>query len=256
MLSALFVSHGAPTLPLDNVPARAFLSGLGAQFERPTAILCASAHWETGAPALSTPAANDTIHDFYGFPEPLYRLRYPAPGSPALADRAQALLGKAGIAATLDPARGLDHGAWVPLMLMYPPADIPVIQLSVQPGRTPADHIALGRALAPLRADGVLILGSGGFVHNLRRLDRSGRDGVEPQWSSRFADWVHAALIEGREADLAHYETLAPDAAIAQPTPEHFLPLFVALGAGGGKAERLHKSATFGSLRMDAYAFA
>jgi len=256
MLPALFVSHGAPTLPLDNVPARDFLRDLGARYERPRAILCASAHWETTAPALSAPAANDTIHDFYGFPEALYRMRYPAPGSPALAGRAQALLDKAGIAAARDPARGLDHGAWVPLMLMYPEADIPTIQLSVQPDRSAADHIALGRALRPLREEGVLIVGSGGFVHNLRRLDRSGHDGPEPEWSSRFAGWIHDALIAGREDDLAHYTERAPDAAIAQPTPEHFLPLLVALGAGGGSAERLHKSVTFGSLRMDAYAFA
>ncbi|HEX4303280.1 MAG TPA: class III extradiol ring-cleavage dioxygenase [Rhizomicrobium sp.] len=255
MLPALFVSHGAPTLPFDDVPARDFLRGLGQRIGRPKAILCVSAHWDTAAPALNAVATNTTIHDFHGFPEQLYRVRYDAPGAPQLAGKIATLLHGAGHAATLDPERGLDHGAWVPLMLMYPDADIPVLQLSVQSAATPAQHIALGRALAPLREEGVLILGSGGFVHNLRLLDRHGSGAPEPQWSAGFAEWVHNALIEGREDDLANYRRLAPDAARAQPTEEHFTPLFVAYGAGG-KAERLHRSATFGSLRMDAYSFA
>ena len=255
MLPSLFVSHGAPTLPFDDVPARDFLRGLGAQFERPEAILCVSAHWDTAAPALNAVTANTTIHDFHGFPEQLYGVRYDAPGEPRLAQAVAALLQAAGHGATLDLERGLDHGAWVPLMLMYPGADIPVLQLSVQSAQTPAHHIALGRALAPLREAGVLILGSGGFVHNLRQLDWHGSGAPEPGWSAGFAEWTHNALIEGRENDLANYRRLAPDAARAQPTEEHFMPLFVAYGAGG-KAERLHRSATFGSLRMDAYAFA
>jgi 4,5-DOPA dioxygenase extradiol len=152
----------------------------------------------------------------------------------------------------IDATRGLDHGAWVPLMLMYPGADIPVAQLAVQPQSGAAHHIALGRALAPLRKENVLILGSGGFVHNLRRLDWHG--GPEPEWSRAFAGWVHERLMAGDEAALAGYRKLAPHAAEAHPTEEHFLPLFVAMGAGG-KAGRLHTSATFGSLRMDAYAF-
>src|ERR1700761_93622 len=150
-MPSLFVSHGAPTLPLDDVPARDFLRALGAKLGKPKAILCASAHWDTPAPELTAVAANDTIHDFYGFPEALYQMRYNAPGSPELAGRAKALLAMGGQNATLGPSRGLDHGAWVPLMLMYPDADIPVVQLSVQSGRTPADHIAMGLALAPLR---------------------------------------------------------------------------------------------------------
>jgi 4,5-DOPA dioxygenase extradiol len=253
MLPALYVSHGAPTLPLDDVPARDFLAGLGTRLPRPKAIVCVSAHWDTEAPALNAVAVNDTIHDFTGFPESLYRLRYPAPGAPDLAQRVQALLGPT---ATLDTARGLDHGAWVPLLLMYPKADIPVVQLSVQSNRSAADHIALGRALAPLREEDVLIVGSGGFVHNLRRLDRGGHNGPEPAWSARFSDWVHGALTERRDDDLANYRRLAPDAAMAQPSEEHFFPLLVAYGAGQGAVSRLHRSATFGALRMDAYAFA
>ena len=255
MLPALFISHGAPTLPFDDVPARDFLRGLGAQIGRPKAVLCVSAHWDTAAPALNAVPVNGTIHDFYGFPEALYRLRYDAPGAPQLAEQIAGELAAGGHRVMLDPERGLDHGAWVPLLLMYPCADIPVLQLSVQSASTPAHHIALGRALAPLRDQGVLILGSGGFVHNLRELDRTGMDAPEPAWSAAFGTWVHKALIEGRGDDLANYRRLAPEALRAQPTEEHFMPLFVAYGAGGG-ATRLHTSTTFGSLRMDAYSFA
>jgi len=253
MLPALFVSHGAPTLPFDNVPAREFLRTLGTRYEKPKAIVCASAHWDTDAPELNTVERNATIHDFYGFPEPLYQIRYNAPGAPQLARDVETLLKDSH--AKLDDTRGLDHGAWVPLMLMYPDANIPVIQISVQSHQSPAHHIALGKTLTPLRDDGILVLGSGGFVHNLRALDRANMNGAEPQWSQDFADWMHTALSANCDADLANYRTLAPNAAHAHPTEEHLMPLFVAYGAGGGKTERLHTSATFGSLRMDAYAF-
>ena len=250
MFPAIFVSHGSPTLPFDDVPARDFLRGLGAKLGTPKAILVASAHWDTPAPALNAVARNATIHDFTGFPKPLYELRYEAPGAPALAERAASLLG----GASIDAGRGLDHGAWVPLMLMYPGADIPVLQLSVQSRAGAAHHIALGRALAPLREEGVLILGSGGFVHNLRAIDWNG--GPEPEWSRAFAEWTHEKLLARDEAALADYRSRAPHAAMAHPTEEHFMPLFVAYGAGGAEVERLHTSATFGSLRMDAYSFA
>ncbi len=254
MLSAIFVSHGSPSLPFDDVPARDFLRGLGAELETPTAILVASAHWETVVPALNSVARNSTIHDFYGFPKPLYDLRYDAPGSPELAERAASLLDGAGLNAHIDTERGLDHGAWVPLMLMYPGAEIPVLQVSVQSRAGVAHHIALGRALAPLRDEGVLILGSGGFVHNLRAIDW--KSGPEPEWSRAFAKWVHEKLLARDEAALADYRNRAPGAKMAHPTEEHFMPLFVAYGAGGAKVERLHTSVTFGSLRMDAYGFA
>lgn len=254
MLPAIFVSHGSPTLPFDDVPARDFLRGLGTRFEAPKAILVASAHWDTQAPALNAVPRNDTVHDFYGFPPPLYELRYDAPGAPALAERAASLLSDAGATARIDATRGLDHGAWVPLMLAYPGAEIPVLQLSVQSHAGAAHHIALGRALAPLRSEGVLILGSGGFVHNLRALDWN--NGPEPEWSRAFAAWTYKALMERDEMALADYRARAPQAKQAHPTEEHFMPLFVAYGAGGANAERLHTSVTFGSLRMDAYAFA
>lgn len=251
MLPAIFVSHGAPTLPFDDVPARNFLRGLGKELGRPKAIVVVSAHWDTDTPETNAPLANDTIHDFRGFPRQLYELKYPAPSDGLLARETSGLLGRLG--ARTDTRRGLDHGAWVPLMLMYPEADIPVVQLSVQSGKGAGHHIALGRMLAPLRQDDVLVLGSGGFVHNLSQIAPVGSP--EPQWSRDFSDWMHDRLMASDDAALADYRVRAPHVARAHPSEEHLMPLFVAYGAGG-KAERLHQSATFGSLRMDAYSFA
>lgn len=250
MLPALFVSHGAPSLPFDDVPARDFLRGLGQTMVRPRAIVIASAHWDTEGPQASSVAVNGTIHDFGGFPQALYDLRYPAPGDALLAREVTALTG-----GKVDAMRGLDHGAWVPLMLMYPDADIPVVQLSLQSHKGAAHHIALGRSIAKLREDNVLVMGSGGFVHNLRKIAPPGSP--EPDWSKEFSGWIHDRLMAGDEAALADYRKSAPHAVLAQPTEDHFMPLFVALGAGGEKAKaaRLHSSATFGSLRMDAYSF-
>lgn len=251
MLPALFVSHGAPTLPLDDSPAREFLIGLGKSLPRPEVILAVSAHWDSDTPALNAVVENRTIHDFYGFPQALYDISYTAPGAPAVAAKLSGVLEQAGIAVRIDTTRGLDHGAWVPLMLMYPEADIPVLQLSIQSRRGAAHHIALGRALRPFRDEG-LILASGGFVHNLSALEWHG--GIEPDWSRRFADWMNQAILERRDEDLADYRRRAPDAARAHPTEDHLMPLFVAYGAGD-VGERLHSSVTFGSLRMDAYRF-
>ncbi len=253
MLPSLFVSHGAPTLPFDDVPARDFLRGLGRELGKPRAILVASAHWDTPAPMVNSVAANTTIHDFHGFPKPLYDLRYAAPGDAALAADVASLLTAAGLNPSSDTSRGLDHGAWVPLSLMYPQADIPVVQVSVQGRGDAAHHIALGQALAPLRQDNVLVMGSGGFVHNLRRLTPPGSP--EPDWSRDFSSWMDEKLVARDEAALRDYRRLAPNAAQAHPEEEHFMPLFVAYGAGGAKTQRLHTSHTFGSLRMDAYAF-
>lgn len=255
MFPAIFVSHGAPTLPFDDCPARDFLRGLGTELGKPRAILIASAHWDTGAPIVNDVKVNDTIHDFRGFPQPLYDLRYPAPGSTELANRTADLLRAANLPADINHTRGLDHGAWVPLLLMYLQADIPVVQISVQGHAGAAHHIQLGRALKALREDDVLVMGSGGFVHNLRLLDRGGINAPEPQWCRDFSNWMDSALTERREDDLKNYRTLAPNAVMAQPEEEHFMPLYVAYGAGGEKNRRLHTSTTFGSLRMDAYAF-
>ena len=256
-LPSLFLSHGAPTLPLTETPARTFLSHLAQRIERPKAILIASAHWETPRPAVNPVAWNDTIHDFYGFPRPLYDMRYPAPGAPAVAARIAGLLVEAGLGCDLDFERGLDHGAWVPLSLIYPAADIPVLQVSVQPQLGPEHHLQLGRALAPLRDEGVLIIGSGSFTHDLSEFRGHGPNDPAPDWVNGFADWFQVALTERREDDLLNYRRLAPFAAKNHPTEEHLLPLYVALGAAGAaaQAERLHASATYSVLRMDVYAF-
>lgn len=251
-LPSVFVSHGAPSLPLEETPARGFLEGLGGELGRPEAVLCVSAHWETAAPALSLAASPETIHDFFGFPEALYRLRYPAPGAPDLARRAAALLGAAGQEASLVEDRGLDHGAWIPLMLMYADAGVPVTQLSVLTGDGPTAHLALGRALAPLRAEGVLILGSGGAVHNLREWHAG--DATVPAWAQAFDDWLAESIEAGALDDLAAYRAHHPEGARAHPSEEHILPLLVAAGAGGA-GRVLHRSFDKGGLSMAAYAF-
>lgn len=255
-LPSVFVSHGAPTLPLDDIPARRFLQTLGKQLGKPKAILVVSAHWETERPTVSAAARPDTIHDFFGFPRELYRLQYAAPGAPDLAARTAQLLQQAKIAHDISPDRGLDHGAWVPLSLMYPAADIPVAQLSVQPRMSGQDHLALGRALEPLRHEGVLILGSGGAVHNLGQLDWTGK-APAPDWATGFDDWIKATVTGPHPENLAAFRTQAPDAYLAQPSDEHFLPIVVALGAAGPGAhgELLHDSFSFGSLSMAAYSF-
>ena len=253
-LPGLFLSHGAPTLPLDRGhPTHVFLKGLGAALPHPRAILMVSAHWDTPVPALTSAAQPETIHDFYGFPEQLYALRYPAPGSGELVHEAAGLLRAAGVEAALDPDRGLDHGAWVPLMLMYPQADIPVVQLSLQTAAGAAHHWKLGEALAPLRADGVLVIGSGGATHNLREFFRPVA-GQDESYVPQFTAWLEDALTRGDRESLVDYRRRAPEARRAHPTEEHFFPLLVAAGAGG-HAERIHAAMTGASLAMDAYKF-
>lgn len=255
MTPSVFVSHGPPTMVVDDTPVRGFLGELGRDLGRPAAVLCVSAHWDTAAPRIGSAARPETIHDFSGFPAELYDLRYPAPGAPELAARTLALLAEAGIEARLDPGRGLDHGAWEPLMLMYPEADVPVTQLSIQSTAGAAAHLALGRALAPLRRDGVLVLASGSAVHNLARF-RQDRDGVA-DWARRFDDWLADRAQAGAADDLVHYRERAPDAAMAHPSEDHFLPVLVALGAGGARARgrALFRGFAYGSLSMAAYAF-
>ena len=254
---SLFLSHGAPTLPLTDTPARAFLVELGRRLPRPKAILVASAHWETGCPAINAVQRNDTIHDFYGFPRALYEMRYDAPGAPALAEAIGEKLRQLGFGCDIDRERGLDHGAWVPLLLMYPQADIPVLQISVQPHLGPEHHLQLGAALAPLRDDGIMIIGSGSFTHNLQEFRGHGPNDPAPDWVNTFADWFDTALCADRRDDLIHYRERAPFARRNHPTDEHLLPLYVAMGAAGAelRTERLHSSATYGVIRMDVYGF-
>jgi len=256
-MPSLFLSHGAPTLPFTDVPARAFLHQLGTGLKRPKAILVVSAHWETKVPTVSAVDRNETIHDFGGFPRSLYELRYPAPGSPTIAGRVSTLLQRTGLDCKIDRNRGLDHGAWVPLLLMYPQSDVPVLQLSIQTHLGPAHHLRVGRALAPLRDEGVLIVGSGSFTHDLSEFRGHGPNDPAPDWVNGFADWVEAALTNGRTSELLDYRRRAPFAIKNHPTEEHLLPLYAALGAAGenARAERLHASSTYSVLRMDVYAF-
>jgi 4,5-DOPA dioxygenase extradiol len=251
-LPSVFLSHGSPMHALQPGPAGEAWVALGRRIGRPRAILIASAHWETAAPMLTGSARPPTIHDFYNFPEPLYRLRYPAPGAPEIAQRAAELL--SGFKAAIDPERGLDHGAWSPLLYMYPDADIPVVQLSIQPHLGTLHHVELGKALRELTSEGVLVIGSGHLTHNLRDWAR-GRGAPAP-YAREFQDWVKERLESRRIEELTNYRTLSPQGVRAHPTDEHFLPLFVALGAAGpGKPERVYDAIDSGVLAMDAYVF-
>ncbi|MCA8277140.1 dioxygenase [Burkholderia sp. AU30280] len=229
-LPSLYLSHGAPTLPIDpTLPSGAF-THLAAELPRPRAVLMLSAHWGTQRPVASIAAHPETIHDFYGFPQALYDIRYPAPGAPDIAKRAAGLLNAAGIE-TATTEHGLDHGAWVPMLLMFPEADVPVAQLSIQPRADAAHHFALGRALRPLRDEGVMVIGSGQITHNLRAADfGAAPEDADPRVTA-FTDWFEAKLA-ARDVDaLLDYRRQAPHAALMHPTDEHLLPVFTALGA-------------------------
>lgn len=255
MLPALFISHGSPMLALQPGASGPALAHLAAELPRPTAILVLSAHWESRELSVSGASQPETWHDFYGFPSELYAVQYPAPGSPALAGEVVELLAQAGLCAHIDPQRPLDHGAWVPLSLMYPRADIPVVQLSLPSQLGPELQTRVGRALAGLRAQGVLLIGSGSITHNLGELDwHAGPEAIEP-WAQAFRDWMVAKLASDDEAALHDYRRQAPDAVRNHPSDEHLLPLFFARGAGGAfKVE--HSGFTLGALGMDIYSFA
>lgn len=256
-LPTLFLSHGSPMMALTECNTTQFFKTLGAELPRPRAILMVSAHWDTAMPAASISARPETIHDFYGFPEPLYELRYPAPGALDVARRAAALIDAAGLGPTALGERGLDHGAWTPLRFMYSAHDIPVTQLAVQSHLGAKHHYDVGRALAPLADEGVMIVGSGGISHNLREW-RSVPQGAPPAWLTEFVAWVRNAIESGGHAALIDYVKQAPHAARNHPTEEHFLPLFVALGAAGVNARivRELKDETDRALSLDSYVFA
>ncbi|GAB2277251.1 hypothetical protein Dimus_011958 [Dionaea muscipula] len=264
-----FISHGSPTLSIDeSLPARHFLKSWKEKVfsQRPKGILVISGHWETDEPTVNVVDRCDTIYDFYGFPEPMYQsypchwqLKYPAPGAPGLARRVKGLLESSGFGTVNeDRKRGLDHGAWVPLMLMYPEADIPVCQLSLQTHRDGLYHYNMGRALAPLKEEGILIMGSGSATHNLRSLIRSSNNGtVTAPWAKEFDKWLKQTLLSGRYEDVNDYEEKAPYGKVAHPRPDHFYPLHVAMGASGddSKAELIHDSWQLGTLSYASYKF-
>ena len=252
---ALFVSHGPPNLLLHASPTREFLAGLGEQIGRPRAVVAISAHWEARTPTVNATAAPKTIHDFFGFEPPLYEMSYPAPGATELAQDVARRLEAAGMRVARDTTRGLDHGVWVPLRLMYPDAGVPLTQISVQPFESAQHHYLIGQSLRELREDGVLVLGSGNATHNLRAMMPDGTE--PPDWVQTFAGWLRRAIASGDTGELLEYRDTAPFAEKNHPTEEHFLPLFVSLGAGtpGTPGRLIHSSYMNGVLAMDAYAF-
>ena len=204
-MPTIFISHGPPAIALMETPAAVFLRTLGVRLPRPVAIVCVSAHWEAWRPLVTAGLSPDTIHDFGG-PPALFRLRYPAPGSPETAAVVLDLLAKNGFEAAPDPDRGLDHGAWIPLMMTYPDADIPVVQVSVQTELDAAWHYRLGEALSPLRERGVLVVGSGGAVHNLAEIGGYGVDAEPADYAARFDRWLEAAVAGGDVESLLAYK--------------------------------------------------
>ncbi len=254
MLPSLFISHGSPMLALSPGASGPALARLAAQLPRPKAVLVQSAHWESDELLVSGASQPDTWHDFHGFPPELDQLQYPAAGDPALAGEIIERLQSSGMVARLDSQRPRDHGAWVPLSLMYPAADIPVVQISLPTRRGAAFQLAVGQALAGLRDEGVLLIGSGSITHNLGQLNwQAGPETVLP-WAQEFRDWVVAKLAAADASALLDYRAKAPFAVRSHPTEEHLLPLFFAMGAGGVVTVE-HSGFTLGALGMDIYSF-
>ena len=264
-LPSLFVSHGSPMIALEPGAAGAFMQRLGPAIERtfgrPVAIVTISAHTAARLPVVLAGPRHEAIYDFGGFDPKLRTLRYDALGDPALGERMLGLLRGAGIEARAMPESGLDHGAWTALRFMFPRADIPVVPLAFVADDSPAAQFALGAAIAPLAAAGVLIVGSGSITHNLRRVFAGGlrgpTDAAEIPESAAFRRWFAERSAARDWGALFDYRARAPHAIDMHPTDEHLLPWFVAAGAGGRDAVpvRLHDSVTLGSLGMDAYAF-
>lgn len=252
---SLFLAHGAPDLPLTNHAAKRFLNCLARNTPEPKAILIISAHWEAHSPTFGTAARPKTIYDFGGFPSELKDLVYSARTDKLLINRATELLKSAGIDTDKDPTQGYDHGVWIPLLLTYPDANIPVVQLSLQLGGDARRHFEIGRALAPLRSEGVFIIGSGSTVHNLGQMAPEGS--ATPPWAEMFDEWVFDCVKNHNLSTLLAFPQEPFTASIAHPTLEHFLPIYVALGAGwdAEAAERIHHSYSYGSLGMACYAF-
>lgn len=266
-LPSLYLSHGSPMIAITRSPASDFLDRLGsvidATFGRPRAVVIVSAHTATRQPFVLGATRHDTIHDFGGFPRELYEQRYDAPGLPVLAAEVAQRLNAAGITTQAVPQGGLDHGIWTVLKRMWPAADVPVVPLSLVPNWKPTQQWAVGQALAPLRDDGVLVIGSGAMTHNLRRYFTE-RDvsqvkydlAVEPDVAA-FTTWIADKAAARDWAALKDYRVQAPSAALQHPTDEHWLPFYIAAGAGGTElpGQRIHASVDAGLLAMDGYAF-
>lgn len=261
-MPTLFISHGGPNIVIDESEARAFLQGLSAHAPRPKAIVVMSAHFETGGVTVVTDPNPEMIYDFRGFAPELYSMVYPAPGQPELAERIFALLKQAGLAPSRSEKRGYDHGTWTPLLLAWPQADIPVVQVSIDPDRDARWHHAVGRALAPLREEGVLLIGSGHITHNLREIIPLMRGGTLtnpdlPRQVGAFVDWFADRLAARDLEALFDWKRRSPYPAENHPTDEHLMPIFFALGAAGDQAvaERIHQSRPWGLFAYDSYRF-
>ena len=257
-LPTLYVPHGTPTFALRPGAAGAALSSRSRQLPTPRAILVVSPHWDTAIPTVGYAERPETIHDFWGFPEALYALRYPATGCPEAARLVSTALQAAGLPVAADASRGLDHGAWVPLRLMFPDAEVPVIPLSIQSHGGTEGAYRLGSALAPLAAKGFLVIASGNITHNLRDYQMASRNGGQtPAYVRQFSDWMAERLASHDLPALLDYRRQAPGGAQAHPSDEHLLPLYVALGAAtdGAQVERFHAGIDDYVIAMDAYSF-
>lgn len=255
MIPSYFFAHGAPSIVLEQNAYTAFLKHFAASTPKPKAIVLFSAHWEQSIQTISAAETYSTIYDFSGFQDELYQLTYPAKGEYSVSEQIVSLFAKHGIQSTLDEERGLDHGAWAVLKLIYPDADIPVVALSVNRYLTNEQQYQIGKALSELREQDVLIIGSGGTVHNLRRLNWQGEGNDE--WAESFDNWLQSKLEAWDVNALFNYRELAPYAGEAVPTSEHFIPLFLAMGAGdkNRQAKLIHRSYQFGNLSLSCWQF-
>ncbi|KQY82157.1 MFS transporter [Paenibacillus sp. Root52] len=255
MMPSLFIAHGAPSLALEENAYTEFLQELGQTLPKPKAIVLFSAHWEATMQQVSSVAEYETIYDFGGFQPELYQIKYPAQGHAETTTEVERLFTEAGIPVQTDDVRGLDHGAWVVLRLLYPDADIPVVALSVNRYLTGEQQYQVGQALASLREQDVLVIGSGGTVHNLRRLNW-GSNEIDP-WALEFDHWLQDKLENWDTESLFAYDTLAPSAQAAVPTPEHFVPLLIAMGAGdrNKQATLMFKAYQLGNLSLSCWKF-
>lgn len=254
MFPSLFISHGSPMLALQPGESGPALARLAAEMPRPRAIVMVSAHWESHELLVNGNPQPETWHDFGGFAAELFAVQYPAPGLPYLTREVVELLAASDLPARIDSRRPFDHGVWVPLSLMYPQADIPVVQISLPSRQGPELQTRVGKALASLRADDVLIIGSGSITHNLGELNWNGDSARVEPWAQAFRDWMIDKLASDDESALHQYRSLAPHAVRAHPSEEHLLPLYFARGAGD-EFSIAHQGFTMGALGMDIYRF-
>ncbi|MCB5185820.1 dioxygenase [Methylobacillus gramineus] len=252
-MTTLFISHGAPTLAMEPGATGRLLAELGRSLPQPDAILVISAHWDTTQPRVSAVETPETIHDFGGFPREMYEMQYPAPGAPDLAMRVVEALADSFPTTSMDASRGLDHGGWVPLMLMYPQADIPVTQLSIQSHAGPLKHYQIGQALTGLQQENILLLCSGAITHNLHDFFTAERDAPVLDYVPAFTNWMAQKIADHDIDALLDYRTQAPGGHRAHPHEDHLMPLFVALGAAQGSGIRYQPENTYGILAMDTY---